>query len=323
LLGHDASDVHLQTDPLLTSLRSFTVLAYALTWALLGPWFYAYTVVFQQEPPSWLWFFAPLAFIGGWGPSLAAVAVSARRGGRSEVRRLLTPLFVWRVRARWYLLVFLLPPLVTAVSILVVDRGLVTLRQFDIGAAVANLPLAYALALPFGPLGEELGWRGFALPRLLSRFSPWTASLILGAIWTFWHGPMMLWMPGASMPSFMTLSMTSVVVYLVQLTAETGVMTLVFLRTNGSVLIAVLAHMTFNTAESVVFGGLPRSPVEHVRAVYLINVAILALAGLLCLFWLSRRQGDGSLPNPPVPSTGGSSHPDPGGVHRTPSQTLE
>lgn len=272
----------------MTSLRSFTVLAYALTWLLLGPWFYLYTVAFHGEPPRWLWFLAPIAFIGGWGPSVAALVVSARTGGRSDVRRLLASLVAWRVPARWYLLVFLLPPLATAVAAAIVDRGLVTLRQFDVGAALVNLPLAYGLALPFGPLGEELGWRGFALPRLLTRFGPWTASLILGAMWTFWHGPMMLWMPGAAMPSFMALSVASVLIYLVQLTAETAVMTLVFLRTHGSILLAVLAHMTFNTAEAVVFGGLPRLPVEHVRAVYLVNVAVLALAAIACLLWLNR-----------------------------------
>jgi len=188
---------------------------------------------------------------------------------------------------------------------LLVDRGLGTLRQFDIVAALRNLPVAYALALPFGPLGEELGWRGFALPRLLARFNPWTASLILGAMWAFWHGPMMLWMPGAAMPSFMALSATAVLIYLVQLTAETAVMTLVFFRTDGSILLAVLAHMTFNTAESVVLAGLPRLPVEHRRAVYLVNVGILALAGLTCLLGQSRTGPKPPLRNPPTQPTSG------------------
>ena len=94
----------------------------------------------------------------------------------------------WRVPLRWYLLTLLLPPAATAVSLLLVDRGLGTLRQFNPGSALAGVPLVYALALPFGPLGEELGWRGFALPRLLARFGPVTATLLLGCAWTFWHG---------------------------------------------------------------------------------------------------------------------------------------
>lgn len=273
------------------SLRSFVVLAYLLTWVLLGPWFYLFNVVFDGKPPGWFWFVAPLAFIGGWGPSVAALIVTARTEGRAAVRRLLASLVAWRLPARWYLLVLLLPPLATALSVMIVDRGAARLSQFDLGAAAAKIAVIYAIALPFGPLGEELGWRGYALPRLLSRFGPWGASLILGALWTFWHGPMMLWMPGASMPSFMDLSAASVLIYWVQLTAETAFMTLVFLRTKGSVLIAVLAHLAFNTAESVVFAGLGPISDDQERAIYLVNVGALAAVGVASLLWTSQRQG--------------------------------
>ena len=269
------------------TLRSFLFLAYALTWVMLGPWFYAFNVVYHEKIPGWMWVFAPVAFIGGWGPTIAALIVTWRAGGRGAVRRLTGSLLVWRVPIRWYLIVFALPPLVTALSLLVVDRGPATLLQFDIGAALANMPLAYALALPFGPLGEELGWRGFALPRLLSRFGPVTASLLLGGFWTFWHIPMMLFSPGASLPSFMTLSVTAVLIYLVQLTAATALMTFLFLRTKGSVLLAVLAHLTFNSADNVLFGGLPHQPTEQLRSVYMVNVALLAVLGLLSLVALA------------------------------------
>ena len=269
------------------TLRSFLFLAYALTWVMLGPWFYAFNVVYHERIPGWMWAFAPVAFIGGWGPSIAALIVTFRAGGRPAVRRLAGPLVVWQVPVRWYLIVFALPPLVTALSFLVVDRGPTTLLQFNLGAALVNMPVAYALALPFGPLGEELGWRGFALPRLLSRFGPVAASLLLGGAWTFWHIPMMLFSPGASLPSFMTLSVTAVLIYLVQLTALTALMTFLFLRTNGSVLLAVLAHLTFNSAENVVSGGLPHQVTEHLRRVYLVDVGLLAVLGLISLVVLA------------------------------------
>ena len=48
-------------------LHSFFLLAYALTWALLGPWFYVFNAIYHEKIPSWLWILAPLAFIGGWG----------------------------------------------------------------------------------------------------------------------------------------------------------------------------------------------------------------------------------------------------------------
>ncbi len=273
------------------ALRSFVLLAYALTWVLLGPWFYVLNVIYHSQPPRWLWALAPLAFVGGWGPTVASFIVTARTEGRSGVRQLLGSLVSWRVSPRWYVLTLALPPLVTAASLLVVDRGTDTLRQFSLGAALANLPVAYALALPFGPLGEELGWRGFALPRLLRRFGPVKASLLLGGLWTFWHIPMMLWSPGASIPSFMRLSVVSVLVYWIQITAITVLMTVLFLNTKGSVLLAVLAHLSFNTAESVVFGGLPSLAPGAARSVYLINVALLAILGAVSLGWIAIKGG--------------------------------
>lgn len=265
------------------TVRSFVVWAYGLTWVLLGPWFYAVNVVYHGNIPSWMWAFAPVAFIGGWGPSVAALIVTRRTGGGEAVRRMTRALVAWRVPARWYVVTFALPPLISVASLLIADHGSATLHQFNWAAALRNLPIVYAIALPFGPLGEEIGWRGFALPRLMSRFGPVRATLLLGAIWTLWHAPMMLWSPGAALPSFMRLPASSVAIYLVQTTAETALMTYLFVRTNGSVLLAVIAHLTFNTAEAVVFGGLPTQMVEQLHSTYLINVALSALLGAMAL----------------------------------------
>ncbi len=272
------------------SLRSFLGLAYALTWGLLGPWFYMFNIVYQQEIPGWVWILAPLAFIGGWGPSVAAVIVTARAGGRPALRQLFRAVTIWRVSAPWYLVTFLLPPALTAASLAIVDGGLATLGRFNALAALAGAPMAYLMALPFGPLGEELGWRGFALPRLLDRFGPARSALLLGAIWTVWHLPMMLWSPGASMPSFMPLSPMSIAVYAVQITAISVMMTVLFLKTKGSVLLAILAHLAFNTAEAVLYGGLPSLVVDERRAVYLVNVALLGVPGSAGLIWLATRE---------------------------------
>ena len=161
-------------------------------------------------------------------------------------------------------------------------------REFAFGSVLRNVPVAYALALPFGPLGEELGWRGYALPRLLGPFGPLGATLIIGVMWTFWHVPMMLWMPGASIPDFMGLTTFSVAVYLGHITAMSAVMTIIYLRTGGSVLMAVLAHLAFNTARSVVFAGLPPFSLERTRQIYLVEVAVLGLVGFACLLRASR-----------------------------------
>lgn len=271
------------------TLKKFFLLAYALTWGLLGPWFLVFNKVYHQKIPSWLWVLAPLAFIGGWGPSLAALIVAARTGGRMAVRKLLGSIAIWRVPVRWYVMTFVLPLLLTAASLVIVDGGFATLRRIDVGTALAGIPMAYLLALPFGPLGEELGWRGFALPRLLPGFGPAKASLIIGGIWTAWHLPMMLWSPGAALPSFVALSLPSVAVYAVEISAVSVWMTVLFLETKGSVLLAICAHLAFNTAETILFGGLPDLGSGQRKSVYLVNVALWALVGLIGLFWLARR----------------------------------
>jgi len=276
------------------SLGYFFFAAYALTWVLLAPFFYLLNVTYGGEMQPWMWAVVPFALLGGWGPSLAAVIVTARAEGGPAARSLLGSLFRWRVPVRWYLIVFAFPPVVTAVSVLLAGRGFDEFLYFDPITALTAIPAAYLLALPFGPLGEELGWRGYALPRLLPRYGAVWASLMLGIVWTFWHVPMMLWSPGAAIPSVMGLSVVSVSVFLVQIISETVLMTLVFLRTNGSLLLAVLAHLCLNTSEAVVYGGLPEPAAAHQRTVYLINVALLAVVALVTMFYLSSTRKSGA-----------------------------
>ncbi len=256
---------------------------------LLAPFFYLISSVLHEPFPWWFWVLVPFAYIGGSGPSVAALIITARTQGGQGVRRLLASLAAWRVPAGWYVFALGLPPAATALSVLIVGGGLETLRQFDARAALRGLPLAYALALPFGPLGEELGWRGYALPRLVERFGVWRATLLLGFLWTFWHIPMMLFKPGASIPAFLEFSPSSVAIYLGQVMSGTALLTLLFLRTRGSVLLAVLCHLGLNTAESVVFNGLPSLPTPQVRQIYFFNVAVLGCAGMVSLVLATRR----------------------------------
>ena len=96
-----------------------------------------------------------------------------------------------------------------------------------------NTPAFVAAAVVF-PLGEEIGWRGYALPRLIARFGPLTASFIIGVLWTFWHVPML------------TLQGVSPELYLVFVPFMIGgsvLFTWVFRHTRGSLLLAVLVHV--------------------------------------------------------------------------------
>src|SRR5215207_544295 len=119
------------------------------------------------------------------GPLIAALIVTAAIGGWQATRTLLLRMLQWRVGARWYAFAILLPLLVAVAAALVnVQLGAAN----PTAAVLANLPrfvLIFLVQLLFplaGGLGEELGWRGFALPRLLSGRSPLASALVLGVL---------------------------------------------------------------------------------------------------------------------------------------------
>jgi CAAX protease family protein len=153
-----------------------------------------------------------------------------------------------------YLVVFL-GPLLLVVAAEVLD-GLLGARGLEFGGPQIPLELPWYLLLPAlvpaffvmllfgGPLGEEIGWRGYALPRLQERYSAFVASLLLGAAWALWHLPL-FFITGTSQ------SFTPLVPFLVSVVALAVLFTWVFNGTRGSLLVAVLFHGTVNFSAGV------------------------------------------------------------------------
>ena len=98
-----------------------------------------------------------------------------------------------------------------------------------------------------GPLLEEAGWSGFALPRLQSKFTPFKASLILGILWAIWHLP--LWFIPGTAQSTMSFPM-----FFIILIALRFIMAWAYNNTNGSLLIAVIFHGFFNFGNAIGVG---------------------------------------------------------------------
>ncbi len=138
---------------------------------------------------------SPLNALAVWAPGLAALVVCALATGKASVRTLVRPIRYWRVGVGWYAFVVLFPA-VQWLTALGIDRLLG--RTYTLGPspvlavlgpeAAALLPFVVVFAFP-NALGEELGWRGFALPKLQARHSALTASIVLGLFWGFWHIP--------------------------------------------------------------------------------------------------------------------------------------
>jgi membrane protease YdiL (CAAX protease family) len=266
-------------------LFSYFVLTYAVTWVFLGPFVYLWRVVLDRSFEPWLLLFFP----GAYGPTIAALVMAYVLEGRTGIKHLLAKLFIWRVPGRWYFGVIFLPIALLILAVGLSDFRGTALATFVPGNLFAAIPLYLLVALPFGPLGEELGWRGFALPRLQARFTPLVSSLILGVIWTFWHTPM-FWFPGAAIPSFLELSLFSVLLYLALVTAEAVLFTVVFNHTGGSVLIAILFHLTFNASENILFSALQEPSYSQQLQIYIGNIMLMWLVALPSVFFLSRRR---------------------------------
>lgn len=127
--------------------------------------------------------------IAAFGPTIAALLVTARVGGRADVRALLSRLTIWRVPLHWWIGALLLPA-----GLKLGTLALLVLAGYPTPVVdLTPLPLVVATmvvgGLVPGAIGEELGWRGFALPRLAARYGLAAGSAILGIAWALWHVP--------------------------------------------------------------------------------------------------------------------------------------
>ena len=130
-----------------------------------------------------------------FGPTLSALLLTAILEGKADVGRLLRGYVRWRVGLRWYLLVLLGIPALVLLSALTVPGVVATFRAPTPHFLLTFL-LFYLVLLAFsGPLSEEGGWRGFALPRLQQCYGPLAGTLILGLLWSLWHLPLGLFVP--------------------------------------------------------------------------------------------------------------------------------
>jgi membrane protease YdiL (CAAX protease family) len=224
-------------------LISFFVLAYAFSWIAWAPW------VLSEEGAGLLPFNSPLLAralpIGIFlGPFLAAFIMTATTEGRAGIRRLLRRIVLWRVGLRWYLFAFIVAfigvPLVMTLGTILVPGGLASLQLLGPGYVLTYLLTFISVLLIGGPLGEEVGWRGFALPRMQPLHGPLVGSIILGLMWALWHLPEFMvptWADssGGSSP----LAMVKFCIFAIVITI---ILTWVFNNTKGSVLMAILVH---------------------------------------------------------------------------------
>jgi uncharacterized protein len=209
----------------------------------------------QEEFARQVFFMVP-AMLGG--PSVAAILMTALVSGKAGFRELFARLLTWRVNARWYAVALLSAPLVFVVVHTVLSLaspvfrpGLVTTT--DGKAPFLLMGIVSALMVGFF---EELGWTGFAIPRLRRRYSVLASGLIVGVLWGVWHVPFIRLWPGIALsgglPLGPFLAATSFFVLFGQLPAYRVLMVWVWEHTN-SLLLAMLMHASL-TASTFILG---------------------------------------------------------------------
>jgi membrane protease YdiL (CAAX protease family) len=205
---------------------AYFVLAYVLTW-----WMFP---LLQYQPL--------LGLVGLFGPALAAIILAAVLNGRPGVNALLMRVVRWRVGVRWYVIA-LGGPALLALAAAGVAVLLGTAQSVQVGRlSIFDFVIFVVVA------GEELGWRGFALPRLLEARSALAASLIVGLLWSAWHLPT-FFVPGT--PQYGR----SMIAFGSMTTVYSVLLCWLFLHTAGSVLLATLAHGAINLFQGVFLGG--------------------------------------------------------------------
>jgi uncharacterized protein len=213
-------------------LLAFFALAFAWSWAC---WLLS-SVVRPQLPTLGMVLF----IAGSFGPGIAASAVVRYASGQDGLHSWLRCSLQWRVGWRWLALSFFLPlaimALAAAVHIALGGTIAPSPASGHVLLAVVNFVLVLLLG---GPLGEEFGWRGYALPVLQERYSWRVASLILGGVWGAWHLPLFYIADTAQ-------SHIPVGLFMVSTIALSVLFAWLFNRTRESVLPALVLHTSVN-----------------------------------------------------------------------------
>lgn len=264
-------------------LIRFFCLAYALSWIFWLP------SIFLSQSPAMPF----LYLIGGFGPSTAGFILLARTMDKAGQKDAMLRLSRFQnISGGWYAFIFLVFPAAAGLAILSYrlvygsPPDLPGLQGFSCRPAELLVLVFVAIqSLLVGPLAEEIGWRGFALDRLQTRWNPLAAGLILGVVWSLWHLPL-FFIPG-SMYFEWGFGTGLFWLFLLRMTALSILMTGVYNHTGRSILSAILMHFAFNFTFSFLQ---PSPPAIHLFG----TIYIVILAAVFSIF-LNSGKGKASI----------------------------
>ena len=196
--------------------------------------------------------------LGNFMPSLLAIILMISTRKKEKVLGMISRVFKLRFSIFWYLFAICLMPAILGMAYLTTNFMIgLEFKSLLLPIILPNLwpliPLVGYFIAVQGPLGEELGWRGYALPKLFQLFNPFKSSMILGIVWAIWHFPK-FFLDGSIQFELadaygVMMALAGYTLYTILLTL---MITLLFVKTNGSVWAAMLFHAMSNFSHGLV-----------------------------------------------------------------------
>jgi uncharacterized protein len=249
-------------------LISFFSLTFLIMYSVL------FTAIYLDPSSFHPW--SPIWFLSVFSPTWSALIISGIIGGWTEVKRLLSGYVHWNVGLRWYfatLFLFFGPLAIGLVYVVLGNPHPGLNPELTLWGVSGQL----FFNIFSGPVAEEGGWRGFALPRLQEKFNALVSSLILGTIWACWHIPL-FFIPGSDQSSIPFL------LYLALNIAFATYMTWLYNNTRGSILITILAHFCINISAFTIVNRLGLMPSINFYNMTAGPLLILALVLMVIYF---------------------------------------
>ena len=207
----------------------FFFMTFLLTWGIAGLFIFAPDLmvpIFGELTGS-----HPLFYIAVWAPAISALIMVLYRHGLSGLRRFLSRLLQWRAAPVWWALILIVAPLIFYIGAFFKGDEY---ELFPFESLSAFLLAFFFMAIK-GSI-EEMGWRGLALPLLQRRMAPFWAGLVVGIVWAVWHTP-------AFLLSGTVYGAWSYLPFFVGTLAISVIMTPLFNKSGGSILLPALLHM--------------------------------------------------------------------------------
>lgn len=228
------------------STVGFFILAYLCTWAFWIPFviFGPSSSAIASNPDLRASPFMLLQALGNYGPTVAAVLLWIFLGKRTKLKNAFKRLLPHRASLIWYFVVLLLP-----VAMLLPGLFIYALLGGNIaGFSILGILIMFVPAVFISGLGEEMGWRGYALTELQMAKSPFISSLIIGVFWGLWHLPIIYWFS----PQTGLLFLAEFGLYVLLLTAASIIFTWIYNATNKSLWMVVLMHAAFTAGGNTI-----------------------------------------------------------------------